>query len=281
MENKNSERYFDDGKGSLRIENEILKLKMAAERGAYFGESAEDLPPEIEAEFLKNIQLFEDSFENGEEITLYECIGKPAYKRVHELAAAEVKDETKRLLKLLHSKNIVLDVLGQYDLTVIYKFITDELFNQRIREINVPGFMHHFVYEEFHPNHALDIGNAAQEFLDDWFEKRFNEYSTELADEFITTEGAVYPREEVLQKLGNCLDSYKQFINIKFKGTDISFDWDDKEGKGIGHAEGIFSYDAEIENGETIHIEGPYKLYMMNEFGLWKIFYFVFPGFSW
>ena len=281
MDNETNESDLEERNEKLQLDNEILKLKMMAERGAYFGESAGDLPPEVEAQFLKNIQLFEDFFDEAEEISVYECIGKPQYKDVDELTAEEVKNETNRLLELMESKNLVLDVLGQYDPAIIYKFIIDELLPKKIREINIPGFMHHFVYEEFHPDHKLDIGNAAQEFINHWFEKGFNEYSSELAHQFITAEGKIYTTEEVLQKLNNCLDSYKRFSNIKFKGSDISFEWDDKEDKGIGHAEGIFSYDAEIENGEIIHIEGPYKLYMMNEFGGWEIFYFVFPGFNW
>ena len=51
--------------------------------------------------------------------------------------------------------------------------------------------------------------------------------------------------------------------------------------KGMGHAEGMFRYDAEIENGEKIHFEEAFKLYMINEDGYWRIFYFVFPGFAW
>ncbi|MFZ1262205.1 MAG: hypothetical protein WAT34_01750 [Chitinophagaceae bacterium] len=43
----------------------------------------------------------------------------------------------------------------------------------------------------------------------------------------------------------------------------------------------MFSYDAEIERGETLHMEGPFKLYMINDTGRWQIFYFIFPGFAW
>lgn len=281
MENENNEREFVDGEEELRLENEILKLKMMAERGAWFSESSEDLPLDVETQFLRNVQLFEDSFDKAEEVTIYECIGKPQYKDANELTEEGVKQETKRLLELLHSKNIILDVLGEYDLPVIYRFITDELFGKKIREINIPGYMQHFTYEEFYPNHALDIGNTAQRFFNDWFEKGFNEYSLELADPFITAEGKIYTKEDILQKLNNCLVNYKRFFNIKFKASDISFEWDDQKGTGIGHAQAGISYDAEIENGESIHIEGSYKLYMTNEYGLWQIFYFVFPGFSW
>lgn len=275
------ESFSDDPDENLRVENEILKLIMQAERDAVFGGNIEDLPPEVEAEFLKNVQLFENSFDRAEEITIYECIGKPAYRMVNELTTEEIKTETKKLLELMHTKNIILDVQEEYELSVIYKFITEELFQEKARDIRIRGYMHHYVYEEFHPNHTLDIGDTAQQFLNHWFEKGFDEYSSELGYQFITDDGKIFSRDEVLQKLTNCLNSFRRFTNIKFAASDISFEWDEKENKGIGHAEGAFSYDAEIENGEIIHIEGPYKLYMMNEFGLWTIFYFVFPGFSW
>jgi len=43
----------------------------------------------------------------------------------------------------------------------------------------------------------------------------------------------------------------------------------------------MFGYDGGIESGETIRMEGPFKLYMINDTGLWEIFYFVFPDFAW
>ena len=276
-----NENFSEDPVENLRIENEILKLKMQAERDAIFGGNMEDLSPEVEAEFLKNAQLFEESFDNAKEITIYECIGSPSYKNSDELKPEDVKPEIERIMELLHSKNIILEVLGQYDLSVIYKFITEELFREKIREVNFPGYLHSFVYEEFYPNHGIDIGNTAQVFLNHWFEKEFNESNTEFATQIITAEGKMFSKQEVIAKLYNCQNSYHRFSNIKFKGSDTGFEWDDEEKRGIGHAEGMFSYDAEIENGEIIHIEGPFKLYMSNDDGNWRIFYFVFPGFMW
>lgn len=281
-ESKNEKQNFSrDPEQNLRIENEILKLKMQAERDAIFGGNMEDLPPEVEAEILKNVQLFEDSFEKAEAVTIYECIGQPSYKKIDELKPDEVKEELTRIMELMHFKNIVLDVQVQYQLSVIYKFITEELFQEKIREVNFPGYIHSFIYEEFHPNHDIDIGNTAQVFLNHWFEKGFDENSLEFADRLVTAEGKIFSRDEVIVKLHNCLNSYQRFINIKFKGSETSFEWDEEEKKGMGHAEGMFSYEAEIESSETIHLEGPFKLYMINENGYWQIFYFVFPGFKW
>ena len=52
------ENFSDNPNTNLRIENEILKFKMQAERGA-ISVKAMKISPEIEAEFLKNAQLFD------------------------------------------------------------------------------------------------------------------------------------------------------------------------------------------------------------------------------
>ncbi len=282
-ENKDQhkENFSDKPDENLRIENEILKLKLQAERGALFGGNMDDLPPEIESEFLKNVQQFEGSFEKAKMITIYECISKPTYKSVDELKNEEIEAELKSLVELMHSKNIILDVLGEYEHSVIYRFITEELFLEQIRDMQFPGYIHNFIYEEFHPNHTIDIERTAQDFLNHWFEKNFDENSTEFANQLITAGGEILPREEVITKLHNCLNSYQRFTNIKFSDTDTSFEWNENEKSGIGHAEGMFKYDAEIENGEIINLEGAFKLYMINEDAFWRIFYFVFPGFAW
>ncbi len=285
MEDHNEEyrklQFSPGPEENLRIENEILQLKMQAERNAVFGGNMEDLSPEVKAEFLKNVQLFEESFDKAPPVTIYECIGQPTFKKIDGLMADEIKEELKKVLDLLHSKNIILDVQGQYELSVIYNFITGELVQQTIREVDFPGYIHNFTYEEFHPNHAIDIGNTAQLFLNNWFEKEFNEEFTPFASQLITADGKIFTSQEVVTRLMNCLNSYHRFFNIKFGGSDTSFEWNEEEKKGIGHAEGMFKYDAEIDMGEAIHFEGPFKLYMTNDDGNWRIFYFVFPGFSW
>ena len=53
---------------------------MTAERGAVFGPPSDDLSPEIEAQFLKNVEQFEESYDKSP-LTTDEVIGSPAYKK--------------------------------------------------------------------------------------------------------------------------------------------------------------------------------------------------------
>jgi hypothetical protein len=133
--------------------------------------------------------------------------------------------------------------------------------------------LHSFVYEEFHPNHHVDIGRIAQEFLTHWFEKGFDENSTEFTNQFMTADGRIFSREEVLLRLRNCLNSYHKFFNIKFKGSDIGFEWDEKEAKGLGHAEGMFNYDAKLKMAKLSTLMG-HSNYMSNDDGYYDFISF-------
>jgi hypothetical protein len=274
------EKFSEDPQKNLRIENEILKLKMQAESDAFFGGGG-NLPPEVENEFLMNVQKFEDAWKDVKYVKVYELIGKPSFKEENELNDEEIKTEMEKLIAIMNEKEVFLDVLGEYEPRVIYKFITEELFEHETDDMQLPGWTKNFIYEEFHPNHEADIRKTAQDFLDDWFKKRFGEYSLEFSKQLVTADGKVFTRDEVITRLRNCLDSYTSFDNIQFAQPEVSFEWNSQESKGMGHAEGMFRYDAETESGEVIHLEGPFKFYLENNDGYWNIFYFVFPGFKW
>ena len=285
MDNQNKdlhdEPFSPDPEENLRIENELLKLKLQAERGAFFSESRGSIPAETEAAFLQHIEQFEAAYEQAKETTVYEFIGKPDCKKAEALEPKDQQDALDGMLEMLEEKNIILEVIGEYPPAVIYEFITGEFFRHTFMPISVPGFMHCFTYEEFHPNHALSIERTANEFLDHWFQKEFSEYSVELADTFITADGRQLTREEIMTRLSNCLDSYRSFSNSSISDTATSFEWNEAENTGLGHAEGMISYDATLENGETVHFSGPYKLYLCCVYDYWQIFYFVMPGFEW
>ena len=276
------EPFSDDPLENLRIENDFLKLKLKAQFGdAFFMDSNADLPPEIENQFLKNMMAFEDAHANAEYTTVYESIGRPDYKPADQLNDEETAVELERITAIMAKHQIALDICdGPYADEVIYKFITEELFVHEIEKTPLFGGGWHFIYEEFHPNDKADIEKNTHEFLRHWFTRDFNEFSSELGYHFITANGRQLDRQAFMEKIKPFFDAFTEFKDDGYNIDEIKFELHD-EGRGMGHAEGMLTYDAVMENGEIIHYEGPYKLYMSREDKWWTIFYFVMPGFEW
>ena len=277
------EQFSDDPEENLRIENDILKLKLRASYGAgmMMGKD-EHLPPEIENEFLKHVIAFEEAMENEQVEAIFKTIGKPAHHKASSLADEQISTELERLIAIMADHSIQLDVLGNYDERTIYTFITEELFKHEVViGSSVPGFTYHFIYEEFHPNHHYDIENRVREFFTDWFEQKFDEYSFELADQMIIANGTTMKKDELMNKIQIVFDSYPSFTDQQFTFGDISFQLDEANSTGMGYAEGDVKYYARLENGQQILIGGPFKFYLSLDDKWWQIFYFVFPGFEW
>ncbi|MEO8150831.1 MAG: hypothetical protein ABI723_24575 [Bacteroidia bacterium] len=285
MESDNTNQPLSDNPDeNMRMENELLKLKMKAQFGEAFQMSNDsELPPEVENEFLKNVIAFEEAHQHIKYVKVFELLGKPAYKESNTLSDKEVSEELERIESIMEEHKMALDVLAKYDDRTIYKFITEELFEHETEtgEDSLPGMTNHFIYEEFHPNHKYDINRRAEEFLADWFEQKFSEYSWELGSTFVLPDRCLLTKQEFLDKIKLVFDSYTKFINCKYIIAEISFQLDDETGMGMGRAEGGVKYDAVLENGELVQIEGPFKLYMSMEDNWWNIIYFVFPGFEW
>lgn len=276
------ELFSDDPQENLRIENDFLKLKLKAQYGdAFFMQSNEDLAPEIENQFLKNMMAYEDTHANAEVTTVYESIGKPAYKSAGELNTAELPVELKRITAVMEEHGIALNICdGPYADEIIYTFITEELFAQEIEKVSVFGNGWNFIYEEFYPNDKVEIEKNTHDFLLHWFSRDFNEFSSELAYHFITADGRQLDRLAFIEKIKPFFDAFDAFKDDAYTIDEIKFELQDAD-HGLGHAEGMLKYDAVMENGEIIHYEGPYKLYMQREDKWWSIFYFVMPGFGW
>src|SRR6478752_6908692 len=126
-----AESFSDDPQENLRIENEFLKIKLKAQYGEAFEmETTEQMPLEIENQFLRNMIAFEDEYAKADFTTIYERIGRPVYKAVGEIRKFELNATLKELTALLEKNNIGLDILdGPYPDEVIYRFIIEELFH--------------------------------------------------------------------------------------------------------------------------------------------------------
>ena len=262
---------------NTRIENELLKLKLQAELGVK-PHLESGLPPEVENLFLKNVLAFEHATANAKQVKVYNLLGNPKFKRSDELNGNALEQALDKIKDLLHKKNIEVSFSGTYDSRTQYTFLTEELFEHQTDDILIPGMVKHFSYEEFHPNHKLDIENRTVEFLSGWFEQSLNEQSWELSDPLIFPDGKTITRAAMAEKLKRIFDSYSAFTDCRYFISDIHFEL--HEDTGMGHAEGAVKYTAILENKETLLIEGPFKLYLSLDYDWWNIVYFVFPGFE-
>lgn len=284
LQNQNlEERFSEDYEENLRIENDILKLKLHA---SYGGEmhvgGSEDLPPEIENMFLKNVFAFEEAMQNEHLIKIYDHLGKPEFHLEHELDNVAIGVALKKMSATLRANGIVLDILGTYDDRIIYKFITEELFDHEVlMSSNVPGFSLHFIYEEFHPNHQYDLENRISEFFSDWFERKFDEYSFELANSMLLDGDKIMTREELVKKMHIIFQSYTAFHDHSYSISDITHNINAELQTGIGYVEGDVKYYATLEDGKQILIGGKFKFYLSFENSWWQIFNFQCPGFEW
>lgn len=136
----------------LKAENAVLRLKLEMDHGMS-ASSTSGLSPQLENLWLNSIFKFEENLKAAPVITVFQHLGKPSFPPADNLSPQELSSKLQRLTGLMHSKSIVLDCLNEYDDAVIYRFITEELFNQEV--MDMPGMsgnmIMHFIYEEFHP----------------------------------------------------------------------------------------------------------------------------------
>ena len=281
--NEEDEEYLsEEDKDKLSIENEIMKIKLQMQFGDdFFMKSSGNLPPEIENQFLKQVMAFEANHINGEDVTVFERIGKPDFKKVEDMKPAEISMELDRLNNLMEENGIMLNICdGPYHDAIIYQFITEELFLENVEKEQIENTICNFIYEEFHLNDKAEITKNTHGFMKQWFAREFTDSSYELADTMVTAEGKMMPIKDLFKKMSLFFEAFEEFKNDSYSIKEVSFEVDN-EGNGMGFAEGMVKYEGILDNGEAVHFEGGYKLYMQRNDDWWDIFYFVMPGFIW
>jgi hypothetical protein len=248
----------------LRIDNEIRKTKLMLEKGAVFSDVSDqdNLPPEVENEFLRNIEMFDQAFNSAKQISVYDFIGKPSYKKCNEIRDHKIGLELETLMQSLNDNGIALDTLCDVDERLLYTFITEELFFHEIDDMRVEGMVCHFIYEDFHPNHEYDIRNHATDFVRSFLDKDSDYFTT-----FMTKES----ENDISYK--NIRGAFNSFTIREFEILYVTFNEQ--------HANVNFKIDFTgiIESShELLHFSGQGNMEMVYLYDFWCIHKVNFPG---
>lgn len=145
----------------LKAENDFLKMKIMLEHGGDFGapetQNAE-LSPAIENAFLNNIIEFEKQFQQRKTTTVYKKIGEPKqFKPVSEIPDDEIENEWNKLSGYMQQYGVDLSACSpKVTAKELYRFTTEELFKHEMDDMNIPGMMSGFIYDEFYPDYEYD-----------------------------------------------------------------------------------------------------------------------------
>ncbi|MBS1748839.1 MAG: hypothetical protein JST63_02930 [Bacteroidetes bacterium] len=166
----------------LKTENDFLKMKLMLEHGAKFSENENDQPPlpaDLENDFLNYVMAFEEQSKNPKYIKVFDRIGRPGFfKPVAEVPDTAIDTEWEKLQDHLYKYHIILDVCSpNISVRELYRFTTEELFNYDMNDMNVPGMMTNFIYDEFHPDAVYDNSRMA---TNDCIEQILNEMALEF-----------------------------------------------------------------------------------------------------
>lgn len=158
--------YLDDEE-KLKAENDFLKMKMMLERGAQFEKmkDSESLPAEIENEFLKNILEFEKQFDQRKTITIFDKIGRPDYfQDVNAINDDKMEDAWLQLYNYMLQHGVELSATSPaVTARELYRFATEELFSHETDDINIPGMINGFIYDDFYPDYEYENTQTAIE----------------------------------------------------------------------------------------------------------------------
>ena len=216
-------KYSEDARNFYLNEQNKKKRKELEEKyGADYHRIDEDVPPEIENQFLDYIKRFEEESEKAEEVSVRKYLGNPDFKNISVLKHEELPDEINRVLEMYAESNINIDVIedGEVSDEDFYKFITEELPEHKFYGMSIDGMTTNFIYEEFHPSDKLDAKDCIEWFIHPFLDRNEDYMKTYMADEKLLTIGnKTVTREEFVKSLFSLIEDVDEIIEkeIVFK----------------------------------------------------------------
>jgi hypothetical protein len=260
------------GEERIRAENEFLKMKMMLEKGAEFYSESEgnQLPAQLEQMFLHNIMEFERQFDQHKTIKIFDKIGRPTqFKPVSAIGDPDIGNAWTELSQYMRQHGITLDACSpRVTARDLYRFALEELFQYEITDMNIPGMMQGFIYDEFHPDHVYDNTRiSVEEGIKLILSKQPVEYLVHFRREKLCL-NKHYPvsDEEFKSLILRFKDAYDSFEEPQISHVDCTID------KNACVVKGEYAVTAFL-SGEPIHLSGKWltELEFDNEIGYWYL----------
>ncbi|HEV7781662.1 MAG TPA: hypothetical protein VGO58_10380 [Chitinophagaceae bacterium] len=264
----------------LKAENEFLKMKLMLENGAQFGfaNTENEIPPEIENAFLRNIEAFERKSANLKYITVFEKIKRPDFFRpVAEIPDAEIYKAWKDLRRYLARFSISVDVCSpNISNRELYRFTTEELFKHEMEDMNIPGMQTGFIYDEFHPDPVYDNSRMVeQDLFGDIFRKTDLFYEIHYRDKGFVFNNRVYENSKLFVDRINRFKSLFDEIDLTSYSTTACRVMDNN-----CKVEGSYEATAKTENNISI-FKGVFEVdLVLSEIGYWDFKQIRIDGFD-
>ena len=265
-----------DPADEIHAENELLKLKLELEHGMVMSNTSQ-LPPEVENQWLRNIHDFESLSKEAEQIKVFDFIKRPVVAAIESMKPGEIPAALDQLQALMLARGVSLECCCEYDPAVIYRFITEELFEKELENISVQGMMHCFIYEEFHPNHDYDLRRKANDFISRLLDRKWDEeFDRYLIADCISFGGSDYNAEEMSAKIMAFQEAYSSFKLIRFDVGEIAIDLSTMKGT----LNGMLEYEAHIDQEGFVSFNGECGFHFVFEMDDWGMSQLKLPGFG-
>ena len=206
--------------------------------------------------------------------TVHSILGLPFFKSVSEIPDDEIEGTLNEAMVFLGEHNIALDTLCEVDTRELYRFITEELLVLEITDIRIEGMMHHFTYEEFHPNYPYDIKNRCTEFINYIADKERDETIVPwgVADE-ITSNGRVLTKNELNESIVRFRELFSVLTLIESNHISVTLNETQDEATAI-----VFVHYSGVTDGkQTVELTGNCIFNLRCEYKWWTIHQFETP----
>ncbi|HET9488003.1 MAG TPA: hypothetical protein VFO54_11225 [Chryseosolibacter sp.] len=261
---------------NLQAENSLLKLKLRLEYGMQMDDTS-SLSPEVENQWLKSVYAFEQQFKNARRISVYDYIGRPDFSNWDALTPDETRKELLRIQTIMEQNDVQLTCLCEYDDAIIYRFVTEELFQHEMDDMRVAGMTCHFTYEEFHPNHDYDLRNYTHDFLKAIFSRPWHE---EFDIIHLTRKVSFCGKEYDRQSISDIITTFQEVhANLEIEKLDIkAVVMNEEVTRAVVHSS--LSWSGKMKQGTTVRFEGAGSFHFVRDDDYWQIVNFEIPGFS-